>query len=153
MQAAKAGILEVGDVFVVNKADRDGAQNTVRDLRHMISLGMPQGSREPGEPQPWRPPVLTAVATEGQGIDELLAALDQQYEWAGSTGALRERRLRRGAREVEAIAVTALRERIGDLRDGHRLGDLAAAVVDGRLDPYAAADQLLAELGEQTVSR
>ena len=59
VQAAKAGILEVGDVFVVNKADRDGAQNTVRDLRHMISLGMPQGSREPGEPQPWRPPVLT----------------------------------------------------------------------------------------------
>src|SRR3954471_4990380 len=144
VQAAKAGILEVGDVFVVNKADRDGVQATVRDLRHMISLGMPDGPRLQAEPRLWRPPVLTSVASTGQGIDELLAELDRHLDWAVATGALRERRVRRAAREIEAIAVTALRERVGDVAGGHRLGELAASVVDAELDPYAAADDLLA---------
>jgi LAO/AO transport system kinase len=146
VQAAKAGILEVGDVFVVNKADRDGAQATVRDLRHMISLGVSSGPRTPAEPAPWRPPVLTTVASTGQGIDEVLAALDDHEQWARGSGDLRRRRLRRAEREVEAITVTALRERLGDLRDGRRLADLARDVVDARLDPYAAADALLADL-------
>ncbi len=146
VQAAKAGILEVGDVFVVNKADRDGAQQTVRDLRHMISLGMPPGPRTPADPVPWRPPVLTAVASSGQGIDELVAALDEHEEWARGSGELRGRRLRRAGREVEAIAVTALRERIGELRDGDRLTGLAQDVVEARTDPYTAADALLADL-------
>jgi LAO/AO transport system kinase len=143
IQAAKAGILEAGDVFVVNKADRDGAQATVRDLRHMISLGMPDGSRSPQDPPLWRPPVLTTVASTGQGIDELLAELDRHRDWAAAIGGLRERRLRRAEREIEAIAVTALRERMGDLAGGHRLGELAGRVVDAQLDPYAAADELL----------
>jgi LAO/AO transport system kinase len=146
VQAAKAGILEVGDVFVVNKADRDGVQATVRDLRHMISLGMPGGPRREGQPAPWRPPVLTTIASTGQGIDELLAELDRHHEWATTTGALRERRLRRAQREIEAIAVTALRERMGDLADGYRLGELAEHVVDAELDPYAAADELLSAI-------
>jgi LAO/AO transport system kinase len=144
VQAAKAGILEVGDVFVVNKADRDGVQATVRDLRHMISLGMPEGPRGEGEPPFWRPPVLTTVASTGQGIDELLAELDRHHDWAVATGELRERRVRRAAREIEAIAVTALRGRMADVAGGDRLGELAGAVVDARLDPYAAADDLLA---------
>ncbi|HYJ74853.1 MAG TPA: methylmalonyl Co-A mutase-associated GTPase MeaB, partial [Kineosporiaceae bacterium] len=109
VQAAKAGILEVGDVFVVNKADRDGVQATVRDLRHMISLGMPDGPRSPQDPPRWRPPVLTTVASTGQGIEELLGELDRHRDWATTTGELRGRRLRRAEREVEAIAVTALR--------------------------------------------
>ena len=144
IQAAKAGILEIGDVFVVNKADRDGAEATVRDLRHMISLGMPEGPRRHAEPGPWRPPVLTTVASTGQGIDELLAELDRHHAWAVATGALRERRVRRAAREIEAIAVTALRERVGDVAGGDRLGELAASVVDAAVDPYSAADDLLA---------
>ncbi len=146
VQAAKAGILEIGDLFVVNKADRDGAQNTVRDLRHMIGLGMPPGPRTPTEPAPWRPPVLTTVASTGQGIDELLAALDEHEQWARGSGDLRRRRLRRAEREVETITVTALRARLGDLRGGQRLADLAEDVVDARLDPYAASDALLADL-------
>jgi LAO/AO transport system kinase len=146
VQAAKAGILEVGDVFVVNKADRDGVQATVRDLRHMISLGMPHGPRGEGEPPLWRPPVLTTVASTGQGIDELLAELDRHHDWATTTGALRDRRLRRAEREIEAIAVTALRERMADVADGHRLGELAEEVVDARIDPYAAADDLMASV-------
>jgi LAO/AO transport system kinase len=146
VQAAKAGILEVGDVFVVNKADREGAQDTVRDLRNMISLGMPSGPRNPGDPVPWRPPVLTTVASTGQGIDELVASLDEHERWARGSGEGRRRRLRRAEREIEAITVTGLRERIAELRGAHRLGVLAEQVVEGRTDPWTAADGLLADL-------
>jgi LAO/AO transport system kinase len=146
VQAAKAGILEVGDVFVVNKADRDGAQATVRDVRNMISLGLGGMQRTPGQPAPWRPPVLTTVATTGQGIDEVLDTLDRYEEWATASGARRGRRLRRAEREIEAIAVAAVRERMGGLTDGRRLGELAADVVDGTTDPYRAADDLLEAL-------
>ncbi len=137
IQAAKAGILEVGDVFVVNKADRDGADTTVRDIRHMISLAE---ARSPGD---WRPSVVKTVAAREEGIDDLVAALDKHREWLERTGALRERRLRRAADEVEAIAMVVLRERMGDLRQGTGLDALAADVVDGRTDPYAAADTLV----------
>jgi LAO/AO transport system kinase len=138
IQAAKAGILEIGDVFVVNKADRDGADATVRDIRHMISLAE---ARSPGD---WRPPVVKTVAAREEGVDDLLAALDKHRDWLGTTGHLRERRLRRAADEVEAIAMAVLRERMGDLRHGTGLEALAAEVVDGHTDPYAAADSLVA---------
>jgi len=140
IQAAKAGILEIGDVFVVNKADRDGADATVRDLRHMITLG------ERHQAGDWRPPVLKCIASTGDGIEEAVEALADHFAWAQRSGALRERRLRRAASEVETIAVTALREKIGDLRDGQRMDQLAAEVVAGSTDPYAAADRLLADL-------
>ncbi|HET9653886.1 MAG TPA: methylmalonyl Co-A mutase-associated GTPase MeaB [Kineosporiaceae bacterium] len=142
IQAAKAGILEIGDVFVVNKADRDGADHTVRDLRHMITFGAE--TRHPGD---WRPPVLKTVAARGEGIDEVVAALADHHRWAGDGGQLHRRRHRRAAGEIEAITVTALRERLGDLRDGHLLDDLAADVAAGRTDPYTAADRLLRDLG------
>jgi len=140
IQAAKAGILEIGDIFVVNKADRDGADATVRDLRHMISLG------ERHEAGDWRPPVIRCIASTGDGIDELVTALDEHLDWARRTGALRRRRVGRAANEIETIAVTTLRERIGDLRDGRRMAELAERVVEGVTDPYAAADSLLADL-------
>jgi LAO/AO transport system kinase len=138
IQAAKAGILEIGDVFVVNKADREGADATVHDIRGMLSLGE---RRQPGD---WRPPVVKTVAAAGQGTDELMAALDKHRAWLEESGELRRRRLRRAAGEIEAITVTVLRERIGDLRSGRGLGELAAAVVAGETDPYAASDRLLA---------
>lgn len=138
IQAAKAGILEIGDVFVVNKADRDGADATVRDIRGMLSLGE---RRQPGE---WRPPVVKAVASKGEGADEVMEALDKHRVWLEETGELARRRHRRAADEVEALAVTALRERIGDLRSGRGLDELAERVVAGDLDPYSAADKLVA---------
>jgi LAO/AO transport system kinase len=140
IQAAKAGILEIGDVFVVNKADRDGADSTVRDLRHMISLGE---RREAGE---WRPPVVRTVASAGTGIEDVVAALDKHRGWLGEHGRLEARRTRRAAREIEAIALTALRERIGDLSGATGLPTLAADVVHGRSDPYTAADTLITTL-------
>lgn len=142
VQAAKAGILEIGDIFVVNKADRDGASATSRELRHMISLG----SREPGG---WTPPVLQAVAANGTGIAELLVEIDKHHEWASQSGSLRQRRVTRAADEIDAIAVAAMRSRMGRLDGEHRVSVLAEQVVDRTLDPYAAADELLAGLGSQ----
>ncbi|MEI2647629.1 MAG: methylmalonyl Co-A mutase-associated GTPase MeaB [Dermatophilaceae bacterium] len=140
IQAAKAGILEIGDVFVVNKADRDGADATVRDLRHMISLG------DRTEPGLWRPPVVKTVAARGEGVDEVMEGIDKHVEWLEKTGTLGKRRLRRAADEIEVIAVAALRARIGDLRHTHALLHHAEEVVAGRIDPYAAADDIVAAL-------
>ena len=137
IQAAKAGILEIGDVFVVNKADREGADATVRDIRHMISLG------DRIEPNAWRPPVLKAVAARGEGIAEVMTAIDDHFAWMQASGTLRDRRVRRAVDEIEAIAIQALRARIGDLRQGQGVDELAAQVVDGTSDPYAAADQVV----------
>ncbi|GHG56439.1 methylmalonyl Co-A mutase-associated GTPase MeaB [Streptomyces griseocarneus] len=142
IQAAKAGILEIGDVYVVNKADRDGADATARELNHMLGLGE---SRAPGD---WRPPIVKTVAARGEGTDELVEALEKHRAWMEERGVLADRRRRRAAHEVETIAVTALRERIGDLRGDRRLAALAERVVGGDLDPYAAADELVAGLTE-----
>ncbi|MBB0243908.1 methylmalonyl Co-A mutase-associated GTPase MeaB [Streptomyces alkaliphilus] len=138
IQAAKAGILEIGDVFVVNKADRDGADATVRELNHMLGLGE---ARAPGD---WRPPVVRSVAARGEGVEDVVEALEKHLAWMEERGVLAERRRKRAGHEVETIAVTALRERIGDLRGDRRLGALAGRVAAGELDPYAAADELVA---------
>lgn len=140
IQAAKAGILEIGDVYVVNKADRDGADATARELNHMLGLGE---SRGPGD---WRPPIVKTVAARGEGVDEVVEALEKHRAWMEERGVLVERRAARASHEVETIAVTALRERIGDLHGDRRLEALAERIVAGELDPYRAADELVAGL-------
>jgi LAO/AO transport system kinase len=139
IQAAKAGILEIGDVYVVNKADRDGADTLRRELRSMLALAdRPEGA--------WRPPIVKTVASRGVGLDELVAEIDRHAAWLRETGELASRRTRRARDEIEAIAVTALRERWGDVHGRSELDELAAAVAAGDSDPYAAAETLLAEL-------
>ncbi|RBM20513.1 methylmalonyl Co-A mutase-associated GTPase MeaB [Streptomyces sp. PT12] len=140
IQAAKAGILEIGDIFVVNKADRDGADATVRELHHMLGLGE---ARAPGD---WRPSVVKTVAARGEGMDEVVEALEKHRAWMEERGVLAERRARRAAWEIETIAVTALRERIGDIRGDARLSALAERVTAGTTDPYTAADELVLAL-------
>ncbi len=137
VQAAKAGILEIGDVFVVNKADHDGAAATVRDLRGMIGLG------DHSEPGSWRPPVEKLVAERGEGRDDVLAALDKHHGWLVEHGELRRRRVRRAAGEISQIALRTLRGRMEDPAQGNDLMQLATRVVDGDTDPYAAADHLV----------
>ncbi|TKJ18646.1 methylmalonyl Co-A mutase-associated GTPase MeaB [Blastococcus sp. CCUG 61487] len=143
IQAAKAGILEVADLFVVNKADRDGAHQAVRDLRYMQSLG-----GRYAEPGGWRPPIVKTIASRetDNGIDEVLARVEEHRLWLESSGEGQRRRAERAAREIEAIALAALRERIGDLRGSTALDALAAQVVAGETDPYRAADELVARL-------
>src|SRR4051794_26600463 len=99
IQAAKAGILEIGDLYVVNKADRDGAEQVRRDLRSMLKLATPSEHA-------WRPPIVMTVAQTGQGVDDLAAALDEHRSWLESSGELTRRRARRARDEIEAIAVT-----------------------------------------------
>ncbi len=138
IQAAKAGILEVGDVYAVNKADREGAQSTRRELRTMLSMAQ----RREGA---WHPPVVMTVASTGQGIDDLAAEIDRHAAWLAESGELARRRTLRARREVEAIALTALREQWAQAAredGGNDLDRLAARVAAGEIDPYAAADQL-----------
>jgi len=143
IQAAKAGSLEVADVFVVNKADRDGADQTVRDLRYMLSLG-----GRHSEAGAWRPPIVKPVASRDadNGIDEVLAKVEAHREWLDSSGEGHRRRTERAAREIEAIAVAALRERLGDVHGSAALGTLAEKVVAGETDPFSAADDLVGQL-------
>lgn len=139
IQAAKAGILEIGDLYVVNKADRDGADQVRRDLRSMLALAQtPEGG--------WKPPIVKTVAQKGEGLDEVVAEIENHRAWLASSGELTRRRTRRARDEIEAIAVTALRKRWGDVHGRSELDDLAAAVVAGESDPYAAADTLLESL-------
>ncbi|MGI8532162.1 MAG: methylmalonyl Co-A mutase-associated GTPase MeaB [Geodermatophilaceae bacterium] len=141
IQAAKAGILEIADLFVVNKADRDGADTTVRDLRYMLSLG-----GRHSEAGSWRPPILKTVASRAEGIDEVLDGIAKHRSWMQESGELRRRRTARASGEIEAIAVRSLRERMGDLHGSAGLPALADRVVAGDLDPYAAAEELVASI-------
>ena len=131
IQAAKAGILEIGDIFVVNKADREGAETTVRELRHMISLGQHEG---------WRPPVLKTVASLGDGIDSLLAAIDEHRIWLTGSGQDRARKLRRIKDEICALVIGETKSRLS-IRAAE-IDSLSEAVLDGAMDAYAAAEQL-----------
>ncbi len=132
VQAAKAGILEVADLFVVNKADKPDAQQVVRDLRTMVALA----DRADGD---WKPPIVSTTATRAEGIGELTERLDQHWSWLNSTGELKRRRQARAKEELTALAFAALRGRLA----ASRLDELASQVADGTLDPFGAADELL----------
>jgi len=138
VQAAKAGILEIADCFVVNKADRDGADQTYRELKQMLQLG---SSDVAGGG--WKPPVLKTVASTGLGSEEVADAIEAHRVWMVSAGELERRRTARAEREIEAIAVATLRARMGDLRGAAGMQVLAGAVARGELDPYTAADRLV----------
>ncbi len=137
VQAAKAGILEVADVLSVNKADRDGADATVRELRASVALGA--DGRAAGD---WRPTVVRTVASGGD-VAELLDALDRHREWSVSHGRAEQVRRRRAAVEVRSIALATLQRRFGELGSGGLLDEVAAQVAAGGLDPFSAADRLV----------
>ncbi len=136
IQAAKAGILEIADVFVVNKSDRPGAHEAVRDLRTMLAMAS-YGERG------WKPPIVSTTAATGDGIGDLAAAIDSHRRWLAGNGSLAERRLSRAREEIAAIALTELRRRTGGLPGESRLDELAGRVTAGELDPYTAADELI----------
>jgi LAO/AO transport system kinase len=136
IQAAKAGILEIADVFVVNKADRPQVHETIRDLRSMIALA----ARGPDD---WRPPIVKTVATTGDGIGELVGHLDAHRAWLDRSGQGDRRRAVRAREEVTALALGALRRKMTRLPGDSALDALAGRVAEGQIDPYSAADELL----------
>jgi LAO/AO transport system kinase len=137
IQAAKAGILEVGDIFCVNKADRDGADATAREVRNMLSLA----ERTPAQ---WHPPVVRSVASRGD-VGELLTSIDEHRLWLVESGAGELGRQRRAAEEITAIALAHIRERLSQAASD-TVARLASQVVAGESDPYTAAATLLSVL-------
>ncbi len=136
VQANKAGLLEIADIFVINKADRPGARETRRDLELMLDLGEREG---------WRPPIVETVATTGTGVDEVwsaVAAHRSQLAEGGALGTLRRERLEREFQQILAARVLA---RVDELVADPRFADVIGALEDGSLDPYEAADGLLGD--------
>jgi LAO/AO transport system kinase len=136
IQAAKAGILEIADVFVVNKADRDGANRTVSELREMQKLGH-------GE---WLAPITKTVASTGDGIAELADAIEGHYAWLADEGRLDARRVERARVQLREIALETVRRRFYEIGEGDLLESLSVAVASRETDPYTAADQLVESL-------
>ena len=136
VQAAKAGLLEIADMFVVNKADRAGADETVRDLMGMLELGAARG---------WRPPIVRTVATDGEGVDELWEQIQAHRAFLESDGAIAARRHARLAAELRALVVEQLLARWGGLTEGAQFDALVDEVAAGTTDPYAAVEALLSD--------
>ena len=137
VQASKAGILEVADVFVVNKADRDGAAEAVRDLELMLRMG-PELD--------WTPPVVKTSTVNGEGIDDLWEAIDSHRKHLESGGELERRRRRRIMDEVEAMAAARLRERASAMLERGELERLADDLAARNVDPYRAVDMLIEKM-------
>ncbi|HVW41241.1 MAG TPA: methylmalonyl Co-A mutase-associated GTPase MeaB [Amycolatopsis sp.] len=136
IQAAKAGVVEIADVLVVNKADRDGASRTVRELRQMLALAGPP------EDGAWSRPILRTTASRGEGVDELVATLDRHREWLEHSGEREQRRVARTRAEIEGFFLMRIRERLAAPDCAHTLTGLAAEVVAGGLDPRRAVEAL-----------
>ncbi len=135
IQAAKAGILEIGDVIAVNKADRPGAHETMREVRSMLRLSARM-------PHAWRPPVLAVSAAAGTGIDDLVEALEAHRAHAAADGTLDARRQARARAEIEAIVLARVRQRLDP-----RVRAAARDMVAGGSDPHTAAETIVADLG------
>jgi len=139
VQANKAGLMEIADVFVVNKADRAGADQTRTDLEQMLDLSdLPDGA--------WRPPIVATVASEGKGAGELWDAILAHREFATTSGELRRRREFRAREELREIVAHRLGERARAICTGDRWDALVAAVGAQTQDPWSAADEMLAGL-------
>jgi LAO/AO transport system kinase len=139
VQAGKAGLLEIGDIFVVNKADRPGLKQTVRELQQMIDLG-PRA-----EEGVWRPPIIEAIAVEGKGGHELWAAIKAHRSHLEKSGSLGDRRRLRIAKEIFDIVAERVKGRVR--REASDDLEKAVQRVENReLDPYAAAEELLGKL-------
>lgn len=134
VQASKAGLLEIADVFVVNKADRPGADDAARDLRQMLELS---GTR------PWTPPIVETVATTGAGVDEMFDAIRSHRAHLEAGGRLERRRAERLADELRRIVLERLARRTDAVCVGERFDEIVARVAARDVDPYTAADELL----------
>lgn len=134
MQANKAGLLEVADIFIINKADRAGVRETRRDLEQMLDMG---------QQRPWRPLILETVATSGTGIDAAWVAVNEHREFQSSSGQFDVRRRDRARSELTRVLTIAVRSRVDVVAEGARYDAQLSALIEGHTDPYAAAEALL----------
>ncbi|NLJ33099.1 MAG: methylmalonyl Co-A mutase-associated GTPase MeaB [Firmicutes bacterium] len=136
IQTIKAGVLEIADVFVVNKADRPGADQVALQLEMMLDLNTKE--------KKWRPPVLSTVANAGEGIAALLEGVEQHYQYLHESGELRGRRRARYRAEIMAIVEEGLRDRLLTFWSGEgKINTVVEEVIARRKDPYSAATELL----------
>ncbi len=140
VQANKAGLMEIADLFVINKADRKGADETRRDLEQMLDLG-----DRPHED--WRPPILSTVGSTGEGVPELWDAVLAHREFITSSGELARRREFRLGEELREIVARRLEMRAREICTGERWDGLHHSVLERRLDPWSAADEMLGPIG------
>ena len=141
IQALKAGILEIADIFCVNKADRLGADQAAAELRMLLSLDAKRG------PEAWRPPILKTVAATGAGVPELAEALAAHRAHLHTTSQLQERGERQARSEILALLYQALLTQLDAQVGPARFDQLVATVAARQVDPYAAAAALAATLG------
>lgn len=134
VQANKAGLMEIADVFVVNKADRPGVADTVADLERMLSM------RTPSQ---WRPPILTTVATTGEGVEGLLDALIGHRDWSAASGDRDRCRIARLDAQLHRVVTALVAERVAEIESGDAWARARDEVVNGRVDPWSAAGTLL----------
>jgi LAO/AO transport system kinase len=139
IQAIKAGILEIADILVVNKADLPGAARLVTELRTMLHLSPPS-------PAAWVPPIQETVATDGRGIDDLLTQIDRHGAYLLASGAGAERRAGRAQRQVRAIVDDRLQRRVGEVLARADWAARFARIAARAEDPYAVAEDLVSEV-------
>jgi LAO/AO transport system kinase len=142
VQTIKAGIMEIADVFVINKADRDGAERVEREIRAMQSLAMRKDN--------WMPPIVKTIAHEGSGIPDLLRAVESYRQYSEKSDRTRERRIENWRDRIAEMLRDALYQRV--VTNYLSNGDAeryAAEVAEHKRDPYSLVEELIGELGKR----
>ena len=141
VQSIKAGIMEIADIFVINKSDRDGADRVEKEIRAMQSLAMRQDN--------WTPTIVRTVASEGKGVAELAAAIAQYEQFLDKHGLRLQKKIANWReRLVEMLRESLLQRVLREQLDEERLSELASAVAEQHKDPYALVDQIIAKFGK-----
>jgi len=137
IQASKAGMMEIGDIFIVNKADRDNADRAVEEIQAMIELGAQEGR--------WRPPVVKTTASSGRGVENVIEKIDEHEQYLNRTSA-KENLVHRSEIEIGEALRHSLTDRLmAELRKDSNFAKLVKRVAAKKLDPYSAADRLVSE--------
>lgn len=140
VQANKAGLMEIADIFVINKADRKGVEETRRDIEQMLELSdLPHES--------WRPPIVTTIGNTGEGVPALWDAIGEHRASIESTGELKKRRDFRLREELREIIARRLEQKAREICTGDRWDALQSQVLDRSIDPWSAADEMLRGVG------
>lgn len=138
IQAIKAGLMEIADIFVVNKADKEGAEATMFELELMLDL-----EKDKWQKSGWRPPVVSTIAFTNKGVDELWGAINEHMEFLLNSGKIEEKRRFRVGEEIKAIVSSKIARKIGEKMGEDDIAVLIEMIAKREIDPYSAADLVL----------